>query len=436
MVNSNPIIAIAHFLPAYSNLSKLPWGFPPQTWQDSCPHLTDLPLGKSRHPVFFINCLGTLLAVKEMPAGDAQKEYQLLAHFESLRIPAVSPVGMVQLEPKETERSYLITKYLDRSLPYRTLFMSHTKQETQSHLLDAMANLLVQLHLAGIYWGDCSLSNTLFRRDAGALSAYLVDAESAEVHPPLLIPAKRFDDLQMMEENLVAEMLELAESGYSYTSEEIYDTGKSIRQRYHRLWEEIHIQAIISPDETYRIQERIRSVNTLGFSVRDVNLTPTAGGNMLRLKIAVAGRNFHRDQLLELTGLETEEMQARKIVNEINELKAILSQDRNEDIPIEAASYHWLQSIYTPVTKRLQDLIDQRRNNPTVIMDDEINRETRLKKTINLEISLLDPVELYCQVLEHKWYLSEQAKHDVGHMTAVDNFIKYMGNQDTLDLEP
>ena len=42
---------------------------------------------------------------------------------------------------------------------------------------NAFAGLLVELHLAGLYWGDCSLSNILWRRDAGAMMAYLVDAE-------------------------------------------------------------------------------------------------------------------------------------------------------------------------------------------------------------------------------------------------------------------
>ena len=36
--------------------------------------------------------------------------------------------------------------------------------------------LLVRLHLVGFYWGDVSLSNTLFRRDADAYAAYVVDA--------------------------------------------------------------------------------------------------------------------------------------------------------------------------------------------------------------------------------------------------------------------
>ena len=75
--------------------------------------------------------------------------------------------------------------------------------------------LLVQLHLAGIYWGDCSLSNTLFRRDAGALQAYLVDAETAEIHPARLSPVLRHHDLEIMVENIDGDLVDLEALGLS-----------------------------------------------------------------------------------------------------------------------------------------------------------------------------------------------------------------------------
>jgi hypothetical protein len=435
MPKKRPPIAAANFNLKDANLKSLPWGLPPESWLKKCHFLIELPLGISRHPVFVIKCSGYLLAIKEMPAGEALKEFALLEQIDRLRIPAVKPAGTVQLAPADLERSYLITHYLDRSLPYRLLFMSQTLEETRSHLLDAMASLLVQLHIAGIYWGDCSLSNTLFRRDAGALVAYLVDAESVEVHTPFLSPAMRYQDLQRMEANIISEMIELAEIGYKHSSEVIYDTGFSIRQRYHQLWDELTRREIILSEERYRIQERIRVLNNLGYSIGDLNLTPTDGGNMLWLRIIVAGRNFHRDQLFELTGLEAEEMQARKLVNEIREFKALLSQQRNEDVLIGAASFYWLQNIYTPVIKRLQSLIDLRHNRPVSTLNEIDTEFAKTMKAISLESALLDPVELYCQVLEHKWYLSEQAKHDVGHIAAAENYVKYMTSQDLHDHE-
>ena len=419
-------VASINFNAPYLYLNSLPWEKPIEDWQDQCLLVTELPQGVSRHQIFYLNCQGDLLAVKEMPSGESQKEFRLLEQLINLRLPVVSPVGTVQLAPPETGKSFLVTHYLDRSLPYRSLFMVQTKTETRIHLLDAMASLLVQLHLAGIFWGDCSLSNTLFRRDAGALSAYLVDAESIEIHVPFLMPSLRFQDLQIMEENVVAEMLELVDYGYKQSSQDIYDLGISIRQRYHRLWEEITQQQIISADESYRIQERVQSLNNLGYSIQDIGLSPATGGNLLRLKIAVAGRNFHRDQLLELTGLEAEELQARKMVNEIHELRAILSQENRKDIPIEAASFHWLVNIYQPVINQLQTLILERQKK--ILTQSNVDDTKLITENFptSLDWSLTDPFELYCQVLEHKWYLSEQAVHDVGHSFAVEDYLKYM----------
>jgi hypothetical protein len=295
----------------------------------------------------------------------------------------------------------LITRYLDRSLPYRSLFMQRGLMGYREHLLDAIAGLLVQLHLVGVFWGDCSLSNTLFRRDAGALQAYLVDAETAEIDPENFSPRLRFHDLEIMEDNVDAELLEMVAGGLVSEGIPIYDTGANIRLRYQSLWEEITREEVINPGERYRIQERIRALNSLGFSIGEVKLEGSEGGEQLRLRVFVTDRNFHRDQLFGLTGIEAEEMQARKMVNEIHEIKAILSQVNNRSTPLGVAAFHWLENRYQPVTAALQSLADQTNDFP----------------------------ELYCQLLEHKWYLSEKAQRDVGHEAAVEDYLQQFGGK-------
>ena len=76
---------------------------------------------------------------------------------------------------------------------------------------------------------------------------------------------------------------------------------------------------------------------------------------MLRLRFFITDRNFHRDQLLGLTGISAGEMQARQMMNEINELKAYLSQANNRSVPLSAAAYHWLEHYYQPVIAQLSD---------------------------------------------------------------------------------
>lgn len=378
--------------PGNPDFLDLPWDFPLSDWSGRCDYLEEVPHGLSRHPVVFVNISGVIYALKEMPSDLAVHEYDLLLHMEGLRLPVVMPVGHALTETDAGQRSILITRFLDRSLPYRSLFMRRSLMRYRDHLLDAIAGLMVQLHLQGIYWGDCSLSNTLFRRDAGALQAYLVDAETAEVHPGLPPPTSRLHDLQIMEENVDNELAELGAANLLMDGIPSDDTGASIRIRYQNLWEEINRQVLINPDEKYRIQERIQVLNDLGFSIGEVILT---AGDQLNFKVVVTDRNFHRDQLLGLTGIEAEEMQARKMMNEIYELQATLSQKYGRDTPINVAAYKWLEEIYLPTLTQLETLIKPQTDLP----------------------------ELYCQVLEHKWYLSETARHDVGHQVAVEDYL-------------
>lgn len=395
--------------PGYPDFSDLPWEYSPTDWAGRCDRLEEVQRGLSRHPVVFVVYDGTLYAIKELPPGVAQAEYQVLCEMERLRLACVTPVGYARLRADQDEASALITRYLEGSIPYRTLFMRATLDRYRDHLLDAIAGMLVQLHLAGVYWGDCSLSNTLFRRDAGVLQAYLVDAETAEVHPPHLPPMLRYHDLQIMEENVTGDLTDLATLGYLSPDLPIHETGESIRQRYRNLWEEITREEVFAPDERYRIQERIRALNSLGFSVREVEVHEDPEGEKLHLRAFVTDRNFYRDRLLELTGVEAEEMQARLMFNEIQEIKAYLSQSQNRSIPFSVAAYHWLEELYQPVMQRMQPLLERRQASD----------------------ASCDPAELYCQVLEHKWFLSERAQHDVGHIAAVDDYLQIFGQQTT-----
>ncbi|TMI99269.1 MAG: DUF4032 domain-containing protein, partial [Bacillati bacterium ANGP1] len=324
----------------------------------------------------------------------------LLRRMEELRLPVVTPVGYVQVRHHDGEAGVLITRYLDYSLPYHYLFKQPDLARYRDHLIDALAGLLVQLHLAGVYWGDCSLSNTLYRRDAGALQAYLVDAETAEVHPELSRQL-RAHDLEIMEENVYGALVDLAAISALPPDFPVIDVGVEIRRRYESLWNEVTRTETVTPEERFRIRDRIQALNALGFSVEEVELTAVQGGERLRLRAFVADRNFHRDLLQNLTGLDAEETQARQMINEIQELRATLSQKENRSMPLSAAAYRWLNELYLPIVARLQPLADKSSQ----------------------------PAELYCELLEHKWYLSERAGHDVGHRAALEDFVRLLSRR-------
>jgi hypothetical protein len=165
----------------------LPWQLPLEEWESE--RLVTVPAGIHRHVVRFVAYDGALYALKQMPQRLADREYRLLRALDEEAIPVVEAVGVVSGRGDGDRGNglgaVLITRHLEFSLPFRTLFTGHGVPDLRNSLLDALAQLLVRLHLVGFFWGDCSLSNTLFRRDAGELAAYLVDAETGEMHPTL-----------------------------------------------------------------------------------------------------------------------------------------------------------------------------------------------------------------------------------------------------------
>ena len=400
-MSSTPEINLV-FDPGYPDFIDLPWRLPLSQWGDNCQRIEEVTIGISRHPVVFVNYSGVLYCLKELPVDIAKKEFLALKNIARLKLPAVIPVGYGERTEPKPAYSVLVTQFLENSIPYRSLFMSPGLRRYLDSLLDAMAGLLVQLHLAGVYWGDCSLSNTLFRRDAGALQAYLVDAETTDVTPQIIPPLLRHQDLDIMENNVNGELEDLSSNVNLIGNLPSPDTGGFIKHRYQRLWEEVTHEDVITPAEHYRIHERIRSLNTLGYSIGNISLIPNEGGDQLRFKLIVTDRNFHRNQLFTLTALQAEERQARTIMNEIQEVKAVLSRTNNRSTPVSVAAHYWLENYYFPTIDLLHDLI----HHP------------------------VDGPELYCQVLENKWFLSEKAQRDVGHhVAAVDYRARFSGKE-------
>ncbi len=377
----------------------LPWAHPLGAWSDHSPRLVDLPRGISRHEVLFLGYAEATYAFKVLPVDVAEREHDNLRRMEDRGLPVVVPVGLarVAVDGGAEEEGVLITRFLDGALPYRALFAQQGLERYRDRLLDAMAGLLVRLHLAGCYWGDCSLSNTLFRRDAGELQAILVDAETAEVHDDLS-PGQREADLGIMEENVAGDLLDLA-AQMETAPVDADDTGPSIRRRYDGLWGEISREVLIGPAEEFRIHERVRALNQLGFSVGGIELVACGEGSQLRLRTIVTDRDYHRHQLHSLAGVVANEHQASLLLEEVRQLRAVLSRELGRSVPLSMAAQRWLEQRYQPALRQLGPLVAPG----------------------------TDVAELYCQVLEHKWFLSERARRDVGMERAVEDYRRRFG---------
>jgi Domain of unknown function (DUF4032)/Lipopolysaccharide kinase (Kdo/WaaP) family len=382
----------------------LPWEQPLVEWETE--RLVHVVRGIGRHVVRFVDYDGAVYALKELPGEIAQREYGLLRQLGVAEMPVVEAVG-VATRGSDALGAVLITRHLDYSLPYRTLFSGPGRPDLGDRLLDAGAQLLVRLHLAGFFWGDCSLSNMLFRRDAGALSAYLVDAETGELHMTLS-DGQRNHDLEIAEENLAGELADVAAELGRPLAVPGEETAAELVRRYQHLWDELIRDELFGPDERYRLHERLRRLNELGFDVEELELQSADEGYRLRLHPRVVEPGHHRRRLLTLTGLHAQENQARRLLNDLADFRAELEQVEGRPLPETIAAYRWLDEVFKPTIDGVPAELHGKREAP----------------------------ELYHEVLEHRWYLCEAAARDVGRQEAVvsyvDNVLRHVPDERTV----
>jgi hypothetical protein len=376
-----------------TGLLALPWDQPLEDWDPAL--LLEVPQrGISRHVVRFVASGGCVFALKEINERLARHEYALLGDFQEEGLPTVSVLGICVDRP-DGQEAILVTRYLEYSMSYRWLFSSPRGEHSAEKLLDTLVELLVRLHLAGVFWGDCSLSNTLFRPDAGALTAYLVDAETVERHPRLS-PGQRAYDVDLARERMGAELLDLQFGELLPDDIDPVEIADLLPRRYEALWEEVtHEQVFGVEEQQYRMVERLERLNELGFDVGEVELITSPQGARLRVHTRVAEPGQHRRELFRLTGLEVQERQARRLLNDLRTFRAWLEQKTGAPGSESFAAQRWLTEAYQPV-------ID-------AIPPDLAGR--------------LAPAEVFHEVLEHRWFLSEQAHRDVGTAEAAESYF-------------
>src|SRR3954449_8828030 len=370
----------------------LPWSTPLEEWSEE--YVVPLPRGLSRHVVRIIRLRDRTYAVKETQEDLAFREYRLLRDLQRLALPAVRPLGVVT--GRENARGEalpcaLMTEYLAFSLPYRALFAHGMDADNLPHLVDALVVLLVRLHLADFYWGDVSLSNVLFRRSAGGFAAYLVDAETAELRPSLSRQMREYD-VEVGCENVFAELLDLQAGGRINAHVQGHEIISLIQKRYDDLWDELTEVEHFDIDQMWRIEQRIERLNDLGFDVDELDIVTDFDGDKVRIQPKVVEAGHHQRELQGLTGLYVEDDQARRLLNDIASYTAALNLGR-EDRHLVAS--RWLDEIYEPVR--------------ALVPPDATGK--------------LEPAEVFHEVLQHRWYLAEQAGHDIDTFDAAADYI-------------
>ncbi|UFU07203.1 DUF4032 domain-containing protein [Ruania halotolerans] len=370
----------------------LPWHIALEEWPEE--NLAALPRGISRHVVRFVKLSGRVIAVKEIGESVAYREYQLLRDLMKLDVPSVVPVGVItgrSTPDGEPLNSVLITQHLKFSLPYRALFSRYLAPDTATRLIDALAVLLVRLHLTGFYWGDVSLSNTLFRRDAGEFAAYLVDAETGDLHDTLTTGQREYD-LEIARVNIIGELMDLAAGELLVDDVDTIAVGEMIVTRYHELWNQLTSVEEFGASDRWRVAARIRQLNQLGYDVGELQMTTDIDGTTVQIQPKVVDAGHHHRRLMRLTGLDVEENQSRRLLNDMDTYRAATDQLGEDE---EFVAHEWLSDVFEPTIR-------------------QIPRDLRGK---------LEPAEIFHEVLEHRWFMAQEAGHDIPMADVVPHYI-------------
>jgi tRNA A-37 threonylcarbamoyl transferase component Bud32 len=373
-------------------LVTLPWQRSLEEWGDDV--VVPLPRGLSRHIVRMVRLGEDVYAVKQTREQWADREYRLLRDLRRLGLPAVEPVGVVsgrESPAGEEIEPALVTRHLQYSLPYRSLFSHGLPHDSLPKILDALVVLLVRLHLSGFFWGDVSLSNVLFRRSAGEFSAYLVDAETGELHETLS-PGQRGHDLDVGLTNIYGELLDLQAGGLLTGDFEADDIVDRLQERYDGLWSELTGTEEFATDEIWRIEQRMQRLNDLGFDVDELDIVTDWHGASIRVQPKVVEANHHARELQALTGLDVEDNQARRLLNDLAAYTA------HHQLGAESRSivaHKWLTNVYEPITAMVPPELRGR----------------------------LEPAEVFHEILEHRWFLSEKKGHPVHTKDAARSYI-------------
>lgn len=366
----------------------LPWDQPLAEWSD--PRLVKMAHGISRHVVRFVRFEDRVYALKATGTVAAQREYRVLRDMRDDHLPVVEPVGVVADAPGAGD-AVLITRYLDYSLPYWYL-LGRGDVKLADPLTDAAVVLLVRLHLEGVFWGDCSMSNILWRRDAGEMMAYLVDAETTERHPTISDRMRTYD-LEIAVENIAGGLFELQASGRVVDDIDPVAVAERLRTRYEELWSELTRVDQFDLDDRWQIEQRVRQINDLGFDVEELSIS--RDGQTLSIKPVLIEEGHHARELRRRTGLDVQENQARRLLSDIDQHRAWLEKREQRSIPRAVATARWLAEVYQPTI-------------------DAIPKELR---------SHLEPAEVFHQLLEHRYLMAEERGAEVRTKEALDDYV-------------
>ena len=377
-------------------VTGLPWHLSLEEWPED-PALAEK-RGISRHVVRLVRATkdpdSQVYAVKETVSEFANREYKILRELNHLNAPCVEQIAVVEGRTDKNGEELpcvIVTRFLPYSLPYRVLLSGSVTAHDITTMASALALLMVRLHLLGFWWGDCSLSNTLFRRDAEGFAAYLVDAETGEFQKTLS-DGQREHDLDIAMFNVAAELEDLSLSGVLYPGMDPVRAAEAVIRRYRRIWAALKERQLLDPKDRHAVERAMRVLHDLGFAVEEVSITIDGDTQMLSFQPKLVAAGYHTARLRELMGIDTEELQAKRLLASFDRYNA---REEKTGASVTEMAKKWFLEVFEPTINRVPESMRGR----------------------------VEHAQMFHEILENRWYLSEAQGVDVGLDYATDNYV-------------
>jgi hypothetical protein len=192
--------------------------------------------------------------------------------------------------------------------------------------------------------------------------------------------------------NVAAELEDLSLSGVLYPGMDPVRAAEAVIRRYRRIWAALKERQLLDPKDRHAVERAMRVLHDLGFAVEEVSITIDGDTQMLSFQPKLVAAGYHTARLRELMGIDTEELQAKRLLASFDRYRA---REEKSGASVTEMAKKWFLEVFEPTINRVPESMRGR----------------------------VEHAQMFHEILENRWYLSEAQGVDVGLNYATDNYV-------------
>ena len=361
-------------------LEQLPWNLPISDWHSHGVNTLNIKRGISRHVVIFVKTGRFSFGIKEISEDISRKEIdnyeQLLLKGIHTLIPAgfvvreEQPIAIetpIGIQYEDNFIAHTVTVLVNNVLPDSLLYSRNFRKENRQKIWDAIVQLFIQLHINGVYWGDASLANTLIKFDKREVPFIGLQT----ILRAYLSDAETVEIRPKLSRSLREADLNFFFESMDWIHEDLRLSGM-IRENSGTEDDKLYIKERYT--QLYRVERKKKKFEQQ--------------------------TSFNIDKFL---GSISNPSYVDQFLKHIEEHKWYMSEKLGDDVTLAAATRDWYETIFVPICTlfRTEHIVDLFKGKTAA--------------------------ELYIEIMNNKYYLSQRAGNDVGMIAAMHDYAKKFG---------